>query len=128
MRLRDLYEQYSNRVQFLVIYIREAHPTDGWYMGKHDVSDPTTIEERRRVAGTCDDAMKHGIQTYVDEMDDTVMKAYAAWPDRLYLVGLDGRVAYAGGIGPFGFRPARLRKAIDRLLARPGRCGSSVDG
>ena len=79
MGLHDLYAAYHDRVQFLVIYIREAHPTDGWYMGKHDVSDPTTIEERRRVAGTCDDAMKHGIQTYVDEMDDAVMKAYAAW-------------------------------------------------
>ena len=128
MRLRDLYEQYSDSVEFLMIYIREAHPTDGWYMGKHDVSDPTTIEERRLVAGTCETAMQHGIQTYVDEMDDAVMKAYAAWPDRLYLVGLDGRVAYASGVGPFGFRPARLGKAIDRLLARPGRRESSAAG
>jgi hypothetical protein len=28
--LRDLYEQYSERVQFLVVYIHEAHPIDGW--------------------------------------------------------------------------------------------------
>ena len=111
-----------------MIYIREAHPTDGWYMGNHDVSDPTTIEERRRVAGTCDDAMSHGIRTYVDEMDDAVMTTYAAWPDRLYLVGLDGRVAYAGGLGPFGFRPARLGKAIDRLFASPGPGESSGAG
>ena len=128
MRLRDLYEQYSNRVEFLMIYIREAHPTDGWYMGKHDVSDPTTIEERRRVAGTCDDAMRHGIRTYVDGMDDAVMKTYAAWPDRLYLVGLDGCVAYAGGVGPWGFRPARLGKAIDRQFASPGPRESSGAG
>lgn len=41
--------------------------------------------------------------------------AYAAWPERLYLVDLGGRVAYAGGRGPFGFKPAQLKRAIDVL-------------
>lgn len=117
MSLRDLYEAYHDRVQFLVIYIREAHPVDGWHMGKHDIHDPGTIEERRELAGTCEAAMQYGIRTYVDEMDDPVMTAYAAWPERLYLVGRDGRVAYAGGRGPFGFKPAELKEAIDALLA-----------
>jgi len=126
--LRDLYAQCSDRVQFLLIYIREAHPTDGWYMGTHDIQDPTTMEARRHVAGTCETAMRHGIQTYVDELDDAVMKAYAAWPDRLYLVGLDGHVVWAGGKGPFGFRPARLKKAIKHLLARPDRGEASAAG
>ena len=116
MSLRDLYEQYGDRVQFLVIYIREAHPTDGWYVGNHNIHDPKTIEERRHVAGTCEVAMQHGIRTYVDEMDDAIMKAYAAWPDRLYLIGLDGRVVYASGRGPWGFKPGELKKAMDKLL------------
>jgi hypothetical protein len=38
-------------------------------------------------------------------------------PTRLYLVGTDGRVAYAGGLGPFGFKPKELEAAIDDLLA-----------
>jgi hypothetical protein len=115
--LQDLYTEYSDTVQFLVIYIREAHPTDGWYMGNHDIRDPRTIEERRRVAGECEVAMRHGIRTYVDGMDDAVMEAYAAWPDRLYLIDVDGRVSYAGGRGPFGFKPAELKEAIERMLA-----------
>jgi hypothetical protein len=48
----------------------------------------------------------------VDETDDAVNKAYDAHPTRLYLVGTDGRVAYAGGLGPFGFKPAELEAAI----------------
>ena len=116
MSLGDLYQDYHTRVQFLVIYIREAHPVDGWYVGNHDIHDPQSMEERRRVAGTCEEAMRFGIPTYVDEMDDAVMKAYAAWPDRLYLVGVDGRVVYAGGRGPFGFKPSDLKKAIDATL------------
>jgi len=114
--LHDLYEEYGDRVEFLVIYIREAHPTDGWYIGRHSIRDPRTMDERRRVAGRCDSALEYDTRTYVDEMDDRVMKAYAAWPDRLYLIGVDGRVVYQGGRGPWGFKPAELKKAIDALI------------
>jgi hypothetical protein len=112
-----LYERYSDRVQFLVIYIREAHPADGWHMRKTDIYDPKTIEERRRVAGECTMALQYGIPTLVDGMDDAVMTAYAAWPERLYLVDLEGRTVYAGGPGPFWFKPGELKKAIDASLA-----------
>ncbi len=119
MSLRDLYEQYSDRVQFLMIYIREAHPTDGWYMGRHDIRNHQSIEERREVAGQCESALQYGIPTLVDELDDAVATAYAALPDRLYLVGIDGRIAYAGGRGPWGFRPWELKKAINALPENP---------
>lgn len=81
---------------------------------------PKTLEERRAVAGRCEAALQYGIRTYVDEMDDAVNKAYAAAPTRLYLVGLDGRVVYAGGLGPFGFKPAELGAAIEQYLAHLG--------
>ena len=130
-RLADLYQQYHEQVQFLKIYIREAHPVDGWWLGKGplgrlmklggmkaatDVYDPKTIEERRTVAGDCAEALQYGIRTYVDEMDDAVNQAYAAWPTRLYLIGLDGRVVYHGGPGPFDFFPRKLGKAIGIYL------------
>ncbi len=117
MSLRDLYAEYHDRVQFLVIYIREAHPTDGWDIGSENrIADPQTIEERRRVAAMCEASLEYGIPTVVDEMDDAVMTAYAAWPERLYLVGTDGRVAYAGGLGPWGFNPAELKAAIEAVV------------
>lgn len=133
MNLHDLYQKYHDRVQFLSIYIREAHPVDGWWLGKGiagkmiklsrskvatDVYDPKTIAERREVAGNCQTALQYDIHTYVDEMDDAVNKAYAAWPTRLYLVGVDGRVVYHGGLGPFGFKPAALGAAIADYLAQ----------
>jgi hypothetical protein len=131
--LRDLYRRYHERVQFLSIYIREAHPVDGWWFGEGlmarvmkiyapraalDVYDPQTIEERRAVAGRCQEALQYGIRTYVDEMDDQVSKEYAANPTRLYLVGEHGRIVYAGGLGPWGFKPAELGEAIERYLNR----------
>jgi hypothetical protein len=114
-----------------MIYIREAHPVDGWWLGKGvpglimkfyapkaamDVYDPITIEERRAVAGECETALQYGIRTYVDDMDDTVSKAYAALPTRLYLVGLEGNVVYTGGLGPYGFKPGELGTAIEDYL------------
>ena len=118
MSLRDLYSQYNQYVQFLTIYIREAHAIDGWDIGSENrVNDPRTLEERQSVAGQCEMTLEYGIRTYVDEMDDAVMSAYAAWPERLYLVDKKGRISYAGGPGPGGFSPAELRNAIDRQLA-----------
>ena len=132
MSLRDLYQEYHERVQFLLIYIREAHPVDGWWFGQSlagkvvgmrfpkaatDIYDPKTMEERREVAGQCKDSLQYGIRTYVDEMDDSISKAYAASPTRLYLVGQDGKVVYAGDLGPWGFKPAELKEAIEDHLS-----------
>ncbi len=122
-------------MQFLSIYIREAHPIDGWWLGRRltktmirkvfpypkvsmEHYDPKTIAERRAVAGECETALQYGIRTYVDEMDDYVNTAYAAWPTRLYLIGLDGRVVYPGGVGPIGMKPKELQDAIDSYLSR----------
>lgn len=74
------------------------------------------LEERRAVAGECLQALEYGVRTYVDEMDDFVNRAYAAWPTRLYLIGLDGKVVYPGGLGPYDFSPAKLKAAIEDHL------------
>jgi hypothetical protein len=130
--IQQIYEQYHEDVQFLNIYIREAHPRDGWWLGNKwtkklietvftdqasmEHNDPKTIEERRTVASECEDALQYGVRTYIDEMDDCVNKAYAGWPTRLYLIGLDGRIVYAGGQGPIGMKPKELKNAIDDYL------------
>ena len=54
----------------------------------------------------------------IDGIDNTVERRYTGWPDRLYLIGRDGRVAFQGGEGPFGFKPEELEAAIETELAR----------
>ena len=56
------------------------------------------------------------IPALVDEMDDAVAAAYAAMPERLYLVGRDGRIAYQGGMGPMFFRPTEWEESIANYL------------
>ncbi len=116
-----MWEKYRDRVEFLVVYIREAHPEDGWVVtANRDAGiafdDPTSTEARTKVAETCALRLEIKMPVVVDEIDDSVARAYGALPDRLYLVGSDGRIAYAGGRGPWGFKPGELAKVIERVL------------
>jgi hypothetical protein len=75
-----------------------------------------SFEERIEVGQTCMLKMALEIPALVDEMDDAVAAAYAAMPERLYLVGRDGRIAYQGGMGPMFFRPGEWEEAIKSYL------------
>jgi hypothetical protein len=54
--------------------------------------------------------LKLNIPTVIDREDNRVNAAYAGWPDRLYVVGIDGRVAYQGGPGPGGFKVGEIEE------------------
>jgi hypothetical protein len=110
------------------VYVREAHPTDGWRVDGNDragvsFAQPTTNEQRGAVAAKCSSALKMTIPLLVDGLNDTVGHAYSGMPDRLYLIDKYGRVAYKGGRGPFGFKPGELEHAIimNLLEDEPGR-------
>ena len=114
--------EYDGRVAFYVVYIREAHPTDGWQVAVNEregivFEQPKTSVEREAVAEACVLHLDLSIPTVLDEMGDEVGRGYAAWPDRLYLVDPGGRIAYRGGPGPGGFKPDELEDAIKTLLA-----------
>ena len=120
--LHNLWERFQDRVDFVVVYIREAHPEEGWVVTMNRdtgiaVQDPTTDAERETVAATCAIQLKIRMPVVVDKVDDAVARAYGALPDRLYLIGKGGRVAFQGEPGPFGFKPEALEAAIDSALA-----------
>jgi hypothetical protein len=52
--------------------------------------------------------MKVSIPTLIDKENDQVNKNYAGWPERLYVIGTDGKIAYKGGPGPGGFRVSEV--------------------
>ncbi len=61
--------------------------------------------------------MKLSIPGVVDDLKDTASAAYAAWPDRIFVVGTDLKIAYAGGRGPGGFKPDEAKAALRKILA-----------
>jgi hypothetical protein len=103
-----------------VVYIREAHPEEGWILPENRrsgvaVHEPTTDDERQTVASTCAVNLQLRMPMVVDGLDNAVASAYGGWPDRLYLIGQNRRIAFQGGEGPFGFKPEELARAIERL-------------
>ena len=56
------------------------------------------------------------IRAVVDGVGNEAEAAYEAWPDRLYLIDRDGRVAFKSAPGPFGFHPQALEAALQRIL------------
>jgi hypothetical protein len=110
-------ERFAADVDFLLVYVREAHPEDAWVLEENReqgirVADPRSHEERE----ACALRLERRIPVLVDDLDDGVARAYGGWPERLYLVDRDGRIAYQGGRGPFEFFPHELEQAIERLL------------
>jgi hypothetical protein len=94
-----------------VIYIKEAHPTDGWAVPRNEqqginIKDPKTYDERVKVAVKACSTLKIKLPCLVDGMDNAVNRAYSGWPDRLYIVDKDGKIAVKGGPGPGGFTPS----------------------
>ena len=115
-------KKYKDKVEFFIVYIREAHPTDGRQVGSNVrekilVTQPKTIKERTEIAAQMCTKLDISIPTLIDGIDNAVGNAYSGMPDRLYLVGSDGKIAYRGGPGPFGFRPAELQTAIGKELS-----------
>jgi len=114
-------KRYESQVAFLLVYIREAHPTDG-RQAPQNVRDrallPTarTQSEKDEHADVCVRTLGIRFPTLVDRMDNRVEIAYGGWPDRLYLIGVDGRVVYKSTPGPAGFIPSQLDAAIKTIL------------
>ena len=52
----------------------------------------------------------------VDDVSDEVGHAYSGMPARLYLIDLQGQVAYKSGRGPFGFKVGELEQALVMAL------------
>jgi hypothetical protein len=123
-----LKKRYGDQVEFLAIYVREAHPIDGWRVDANDkdgisITQPLSKPEREGVASTCCTKLKMSMPLLVDSLDDKVGHAWSGMPDRLYLIDRAGRVAYKGGRGPFGFKPGELEHSLilSLLAQEPGK-------
>ena len=110
--VNKVHERFGERAQFFQVYLREAHPTDGWKMKNSKIKDPLTQLERNLVALQCGKRLKFKFPTIVDTMNDAAAVRWAAWPERIFVIGVDGKVAYAGHQGPWGFWPTdRLKRS-----------------
>lgn len=115
--IHDLEQRYGQHAQFLAVYVREAHPKDGWRMESNarvgvDFAQPKTYSERKAAAQKCRAALKCSMPLVVDTVDDRVGNAYSGMPSRLYVIDRNGRVAYKSGRGPYGFKAREMEQSL----------------
>ena len=107
--MADLNTKYGDQFQFLLIYIREAHPKTEFSPGpageKFAVKEPQTPEERAAMALRFAREQKIGFPVLVDSMDNTQAIQWGAWPARLFVISTTGKVVYAGEPGPWYVKP-----------------------
>lgn len=121
MRLNELFDAYADRVHFYMIYIREAHPDDGWQVPNNLIEnilfdDPRTVEERADVASTCILDLGIRMPALLDAVDNDVEEKYVGLPMRQFLIDDEGKVVYAGAKGPFGWDDDAFEASLKSLL------------
>ena len=80
-------------------------------------ASPKDEQERALIAGACISRLGIRIPAVLDEFGNTTEQAYTGWPDRIYLIDAQGRIAYKSKPGPFGFKPDQLAAALARTQA-----------
>ena len=117
--LEQLREEYEPIANFLLVYIKEAHPKDEWQTDANIESgvvyqQPRSLEERIRLAQTFVKKMDVKTPTLVDDLPNTANACYAAWPERIYVIDTSGTIVYKGGMGPFHFKPEEVQEFLEQ--------------
>lgn len=80
------------------------------------VLQQTSLEERIEAARAAAARLQLTMPILVDGMDDAASAAFAAWPERIVIVDRDGRIAYPGAPGPYGFLPEEAAASLSAML------------
>lgn len=103
--IRDLYDEFGDQIQFLFIYVREAHPGDE-LPAHHSIDDKVHAAELLRD----EDELEFPI--LLDELSGKVHKKYGGMPNPSFLIDRSGRIAFRS----LASRPQALKEAIEELL------------
>uniref|UniRef100_A0A3B4Y2H8 Iodothyronine deiodinase n=1 Tax=Seriola lalandi dorsalis TaxID=1841481 RepID=A0A3B4Y2H8_SERLL len=111
---KQLVKDFSDVADFLVVYIAEAHSTDGWaFTNNIDINRHRSLEDRLSAAQIL--VQKEPLcPVVVDEMNDVTAIKYGALPERLYVLQA-GKVVYKGGMGPWGYNPMEVRSFLEKM-------------
>ena len=109
---------YRLQADFYYVYIREAHPKEGWSIeanGKWDVHEPTSLEERKALGQDWHGETGCKAPLLVDGIENATDFAFGAKPERLYILQ-NNKVVYRGGMGPFWYDPQDMEAKLTKLL------------
>jgi hypothetical protein len=121
--LDRLYEKYRDRAAFFILYTVEAHPLGSaspyadreWVTEENRrerilVVQPSSYEERVRLALECQRRLGSRLPVLVDGMNNAAWAQYGKAPNAAYLIDSQGEVQVRQGwFDPFRFEEAFLQ-------------------
>ncbi len=115
-----MFESHKKTIDFKIVYIRDTHPVLGLRAPTNDrlklapENEPKNLADREKWA--CEDRkkMKCTIPVVMDTFDDRTLRAYDAFPQRIYVLDKSGKVAYSSS-GLVGFDLDGVTKAVKSL-------------
>lgn len=106
--LNDLFGEYSTQdVEFLFVYVREAHP--GEEMAAH-----RSMDAKLASAEMFRDEEEIAMPVLVDELSGKVHRKYGSLPNATFMIDKSGRIAFRA----LATRPSVIADALDELLER----------
>jgi hypothetical protein len=79
---------------------------------------PKTLAQRVAIANDFTKRFKYGLPFGIDDMSNAANNAYAAWPERLYIIDENGNISYKGGNGPFKYDPKEVRAWLAQKIGK----------
>jgi len=86
--LNDWQSRFGDKIDFVNVYIAEAHANDTWPLGKHvDIPSHASFEDRVKASDIL--INKYGfnkIPVFYDDMDDKFDNLFSVWPERYFII------------------------------------------
>ncbi len=119
-----MHRKYEDRVRFLTLYIKEAHPLDEWQMDSNEKENvcypqPKTTAQRVAIANDFVKRFRYDVPLAVDPIENRANALYAGWPERFYIVDEQGVIVFKGKPGPFGFHPEEVEQWLAKRFPEP---------
>lgn len=106
--LNELYEEFNgDEVQFLYVYVREAHPGE-------NLPSHRSMDDKISAAEFFREEEEIEMPVLVDESNGRVHRKYGALPNPTFLIDKGGRVSFRA----LSTRASVIEKALDELLER----------
>jgi len=125
--IAELEREFRGRAAFLLVYIDEAHPTDGWVTPNNpfEVARARSIADRRAAAADFRGRLGVALPIALETMERTAEHTFGAFPNRMVIADADGKVVAIGPPGPRStMDSAKTAAASLRSLLEDGSRGS----
>lgn len=116
-RFNEIVDEFRDFADFVIIYIEEAHATDGWRFDRNfDIRQHRTLDERFKAARILLD-FDPRCPILVDKMTGDANRLYGALPERLFII-LNDIVVFESKIGPWGYKTEEVYDWLKRNFRR----------